>query len=285
MKTLVVCCTFAGALLALSGCEKQAQEATTKVMTAMVAAELAGAGHQARRSGTLAYEHSVSIELSKELLPARLREIEAACAADQQYGCTVLEVSLSSNDDLPSGSICMRLARGGVDGTIALASKDGKVTARSTHAEDLAQPVADTERQLALLTVHRDRLAELMKSKELKVEQLITVSKELATVQTQIESLTTQRANLRRRIDTDLLTINFSLPLQTYQSEQSPVRDALRSFGSDFRQAVGAVITVLANVLPWLVVLIPSLVLLRLLWRWISRWIARRERRAEVASA
>jgi predicted PurR-regulated permease PerM len=124
-----------------------------------------------------------------------------------------------------------------------------------------------------------------MKSKELKVEQLITVSKELATVQTQIESLTTQRANLRRRIDTDLLTINFSLPLQTYQSEQSPVRDALRSFGSDFRQAVGAVITVLANVLPWLVVLIPSLVLLRLLWRWISRWIARRERRAEVASA
>jgi SMC interacting uncharacterized protein involved in chromosome segregation len=101
----------------------------------------------------------------------------------------------------------MRLAPGGVDPIIALASKDGEVTARTTQAEDLAQPVADTERELTLLRVHRDRLAEFMKNKELKIEQLITVSKELATVQAQIEALASQHANLRRRIDTDLLTL------------------------------------------------------------------------------
>jgi Domain of unknown function (DUF4349) len=234
----------------------------------------------AQRSDTLAYEHTVSVELDKETLPARLREVESACAADVKSGCTILEVAVRSDDEFPRGSIRMRLAPGGVDSLIELASKGGKIASRNTHAEDLAQPVADTERELALMTTHRDRLAEFMKSRELKVEQLITVSKELATVQAQIESLSTQRANLRRRIDTDLLTIDFSLPTVDYASRQTPVKDSLSLFGSNFREAVGQVIAFVAFLLPWLIVILPGLFLLRLFWRWITRWLVRRELRS-----
>ena len=170
------------------------------------------------------------------------------------------------------------------DPIIGLAGKDGKMAARNTRAEDLAQPVADTERELGLMTVHRDRLAEFMKSKELKVEQLITVSRELATVQAQIEALSTTHANLRRRIDTELLTISLSLPRQDYAAEQSPVLDAFRSFGTDFKQAIAQVIGFVAVLLPWLVIIVPGLILLRMLWRWIGRWVSRRERRAAPAA-
>ena len=161
-----------------------------------------------------------------------------------------------------------------------VASNEGKVTGRSTQADDLAEPVADTERQLALLTLHRDRLTGIMKSKDLKIDQLIAVSRELATAQSQIDSLNTQHANLRRRIDTELLTISLSLPMQEFAADQSPVKDALRYFGSDFREAVGMVIRFLAVLLPWLVIGLPGLFLLRLFWRWIGRVIARREPRA-----
>lgn len=243
---------------------------------AMAPAETAWA--PVRRTDTLAYEHTVSIETSKDLLPTRLREVEAACNADRPSACTILDVSLSSQQDLPHGSIRMRLAPAGLEPIITLASKDAKVTGRSTHAEDLAEPVADNERQLALLTLHRDRLTEIMKGK-LNVDQLITVSKELATVQSQIDARSTERANLQRRIDTDLLTINFSLPMQVYAADQSPVMDALRSFGSNFREAVGMVIRFLAVLLPWLVIILPGLFLLRLFWRWIGRMIVRREQR------
>jgi hypothetical protein len=239
-------------------------------------AEFAPPAQGGRQVGTLAYEHSISIETSREVLPTRVREIEAACNADRASSCTVLEVTLQSNQDLPSGHLRMRLAPGGVEPIIALASKDGEVTSRNTNAEDLAEPVADTERQIALMTLHRDRLTEFMKNKDIKIEQLITVSKELATVQSQLDSLSTVRANLRRRIDTDLLTINLSLPRQAYVSEQSPVKDALRSFGSDFREAVGMVIRFFAVLLPWLVVILPGLFLLRLFWQWIGRKLARR---------
>lgn len=132
-----------------------------------------------------------------------------------------------------------------------------------------------------MLTTHRNRLEEFLKSKELKIDQLITVSKELATTQTQIDMLSTRAANLRRRIDTELLTITLSVPRQDYYATQTPIVDALRSFGSEFKQAIAQVIGFVAVLLPWLVVIIPGIILLRLFWRWISRWLNRRE--AEVA--
>jgi hypothetical protein len=61
------------------------------------------------------------------------------------------------------------------------ASKNGTVKDRLTHAEDLTEKVTDTEREVALLTTHRDRLSEFLKDKSLKVDQVITVSRELAS--------------------------------------------------------------------------------------------------------
>jgi len=169
----------------------------------------------------------------------------------------------------------MRLSPAGVEPIIAIASKDGKVFERSTSAEDLAEPVADTERQLALMTLHRERLTELLKRKELDIDQVMALSKELATVQSRIDALGTQRANLRRRIDTDLLTINLSLPIAVHISEQSPVTDALRDFSENFREAVAMVIRFLAALLPWLAIILPGLYLMRLSWRWIGRLLPR----------
>ena len=151
---------------------------------------------------------------------------------------------------------------------------------RTTHAEDLAQPVADTERALSLLGVHRDRLVDIMKRKDLQIEQLITVSKELATVQSQIESTTSVNGNLRRRIDTDLLTIGLSPPMADIFSETTPVSDALRASGSNFREAMAMVIGFVSALVPWLFVVLPGLVLLRMFWRWVGRWLGRFERRA-----
>ena len=219
------------------------------------------------RSDTLAYEHSVAIELTKELMNVRIQEIQAACQSDTQSGCTLLDVGVSSHEYIPSGNIRLRLAPNGVDSLIQVAAKGGKIVSRSTHAEDLAEPVADTERQLALLTTHRTRLEELMKNRSLTVDQLITVSRELAGVQTQVEQFGTTRANLRRRIDTELLTINLSVPQREFYAQQSPVLDALRSFGTDLKQAFASVIRFIAVIVPWLIIIVPGVLLFRWLWR------------------
>lgn len=268
----------------LGACDKKPESAVYG-FAAERAAPMAGAaamsfaGVPRREDASLAYEHSVSIELGKDLLPGRVREIQNACQHDTQSGCTLLDVSESSHDEIPSGSLTMRVAPGGVDRLIELAAAGGKIASRNTHAEDLAQAVADTDRQLALLTVHRDRLSEFMKDKSLKIDQLITVSRELAEVQTQLEQYSTTKANLRRRIDTELLTIRLSLPRQAFDAAQTPVLDALRDFGTTLREAFAMVIRFIATILPWLIVIVPGLVLVRWFWRRIGYWLNRREQR------
>lgn len=234
---------------------------------------------QRQRSDTLAYEHEVTVALPKELLPTRIQELQAACTSAKDFTCTLLDVSSGSWEKVPSGNLRLRLSPSGVEPMIALAAKGGEITTRRTHAEDLAEPVADTERELAQLTTHRDRLQELMKSKDIKIDSLITVSRELANVQSRLDAVATQKAGLRRRIDTELLTINLQLPTYAAARQQTPVLDAFRSFGANFKGAVASVVAFLAMALPWLVLILPALVLLRLFWRWISRWIARRETR------
>jgi hypothetical protein len=265
-----------GVLVTLAGCQQK--QASSPMSFA--AQEASGSSPTNEAPDTLAYEHSVSLEVDAATVPERLREIEAACKADSASSCTIIESSLRWRERLPSASVRMRLAPGGVEGLITLASRDGKIVERTTNAEDLAQPVADTERSLALLGVHRDRLVDIMKRKDLPIDQLITVSKELATVQSQIESASSTHANLRRRIDTDLLTIGLSPPPADILAETTPVRDALRASGANFRAATAMVIGFVSALVPWLFVILPGLVLMRMFWRWIGRWLGRFERHA-----
>jgi Domain of unknown function (DUF4349) len=267
-------CALLFAVLVAACAKKAPPPAATLAFAGLTGAQERGAAAtQADR--TLAYEHHVSIELPEAVLPERLDAVRKACVEDSKRACTLLDVSRQDTRGAISGRVRMRLPPNGVEPMVAIAGDGGKVVSRTTHAEDLAQPVADADRQIALLTTHRDRLAEIMKNRDLKVDQLILVSKELATVQTELDAAAAQRANLRRRLDTELLEIELSVEGTQYGGASTPVRDAIRSFTADFANAVGAVISFIAMLLPWLVVALPGIVLLRLFWRWIGRRFVR----------
>jgi Domain of unknown function (DUF4349) len=243
------------------------------------AAREAVAEEPAQRAKSLAYEHTLSIELQKDALSGRLGEVRTICESRKELACTVLDVSFDTEYEVPAGHIRMRLAPRAVDSVIEIAAKNGRITSRGTHGEDLAEPIFDTERELSLLVTHRDRLSEFLKRNDLKVDQVISLSKEISSAQTQIDALNTQKANLQRRVDTDLLTINFAPPKEAYAAEQTPILDAIHSFGVNFRTAVAQVIQFTATLIPWLVIIIPGVVLLRLFWGWITQWLGRRDQR------
>ncbi|MBS0422746.1 MAG: DUF4349 domain-containing protein [Proteobacteria bacterium] len=265
------------AVLALIGCSRK--EINAGAPTAYTAeVKVAAAGETTRRAGSsLAYEHTVSIEIGKDNLAARMKDVRSACGSHEDFACNVLDVNLRTDLDIPGGTIRMRLASKAVEALIAVAAQGGRITSRGTHAEDLAVPISDAEREISLLSTHRDRLSEFLKRKDLTVDQVINLSKEISSAQTQLDSLNTQRANLQRRVDTELLTINFSPPGWAFAEQQTPIQDAVRSFGSEFRDAVAQVIRFTAALIPWLIIIVPGLVLLRLFWRWITRWLANRE--------
>ena len=272
---------LAASALTVVGCTRQASTITAELApnTIQLLPKLGVVPGQAqpRQDRTLAYEHTISIEISKDLLPTRIKEVRAACDMRKELACTLLDVSSREEFGVPSAHVRMRVAPTGVEALIEIASRGGHIAARSTHAEDLAEPIADTERELSLLSTHRDRLSGFLERKDLKVDQIIGLSKELSSTQTQIDTLNTQKANLLRRTNTELLNLDLSLPSQPYTAEQTPIWDALRTFGSNLGDAVAQVIRFSAFLLPWLIIVVPGIVLLRLFWRWITRWLARRE--------
>ena len=83
---------------------------------------------------------------------------------------------------------------------------------------------------------------------------------------------------MRRRIDTELLNLYFSAPSNVIAAAHTPIADAVQLFRTDFTDAVAQVIRFVAALIPWLVVIIPGLILLRMFWRAVGRWLMRRER-------
>jgi hypothetical protein len=231
-----------------------------------------GAQAAQQASRTLAYEHTVVVELKPQDLSVRTREVQKACESRVELGCTLLDIQIDEESAVPSARITMRLAPGQVDPMIDIAARGGRILSRKTHAEDLAQPMADTERQIALLSMHRDRLSEFLNRKDLEVKQVIELSREISSTQTDIENLTAQKANLRRRVDTERLSLRLSPPGGAYESAETPIRNALRSFGSDFATTLSVLIRFFAVILPVLL----AVALAWGLWLLIHRLIARR---------
>jgi hypothetical protein len=236
---------------------------------------------QRAANSTLAYEHEVTLRIDRDQLAQRVEATRAACSADSKSGCAIVEVSIGDSGEY-TGRIRVRLAPAGVDALVNVASVGGQVVASQTSAEDLAQPLADVGRQLTMQNAYRDRLAGLLVRKDTSVADLITVSKELSVTQTQIEELTNQNVLLRHRIDTDLLTIVWHVPAAQARSDTSPIRDALSTFGANFTEAIGDVIEFLAQLVPWLIVGLPALILLRMFWRWTGNWLSRKVRMNDV---
>ena len=58
----------------------------------------------------------------------------------------------------------------------------------------------------------------------------------------------------------------------------------MRQFGSDFREAVATVVYFVAWLIPWLFVILPGLVLLRMFWRRVGRWLGRFERGGQAVA-
>jgi Domain of unknown function (DUF4349) len=84
-------------------------------------------------------------------------------------------------------------------------------------------------------------------------------------VQSNLEQANGQAAYQAKRTTTDLLIIQFSVAEQ--KAFWRPIRDAMRDFFGNLSNGISQAITAVAYILPWLLVVIPGLYLVRFLWR------------------
>ena len=208
----------------------------------------AAAGIESPPGASLAYEHHVAIELAAARIGERVGAAQAACL-EQRFGdCAVLAIEEQSGE-WPSASLTVRIAPAGVAELLALASEGGEVSSRSTRAEDLAQAVADTEAARTRLEKMHAKLFAFAERKDLKIDDALTLSREMASLEVQLEQLARDAAQQRRRIDTNLLAMSFRPPGTATAS--NALVTALAESGEGFLDGAAGVVELVSFLAPF----------------------------------
>ena len=200
----------------------------------------------------LAYEHHAAIELEAGSIPPRLQAVREACAARRFGACVVLNVQQSGGDH-PRASLSMRIVPAGVEPMIALASDGARLGSRSTHAEDLAVVVRDNQQVQERLRKELARLQEFQQRRDLAVADMIALSQRMAEAEAQLQAAEQEGAQHRRRIDTQLLTLEFTPP--GGEEGRNEVVQALRDFGGLVSMGTAWTIRAAAFLIPLLLAL------------------------------
>ena len=151
-----------------------------------------------------------------------------------------------------------------------IAEVKGRVESENTAVEDLTRAILDTDARLKAKRTLRTRLEALLATRDAKLPDLLTLERELARVQGEIESATANLKALRARVSMSVVTINYSSERAAISgSSFAPIGDALKDFLGILSASLAAFIRMLAAILPWLLLIIPGFFIGRWFWR---RW-------------
>jgi hypothetical protein len=130
-----------------------------------------------------------------------------------KLGCAIVSTSIDrSNEGRVSAQATIRIKPESYDAfATLLAAPPVKVIVHSQSAEDLGLTIIDTEKRIETKTLFRDRLTAMLRDQSVKAAaDLITIEKELAQAQGEIEAMTAQRDSLRTRTDTVRINISYT---------------------------------------------------------------------------
>ena len=209
-------------------------------------------------------KHTVTLDVPENQIASAFEAIVAACENDRESHCTLLDSELTKAE-YTTASITARIAPTSVEHFIAAAAKHGSVESRLTHTNDLAKPIIDTDQRLKMLETYMADLLRLQQQSKRDVDALIKVTSEIAKTQSEIASLKGEYAQLRQRVD--LQIVSLQLYSNRTRSLGAPIARASREFGRDLTSGIAQAITGLAYLIPWLFILLPLAFLFRYLWK------------------
>jgi len=230
-------------------------------------------GSLANANRYLAYEHTVSIDAADDKVAPLFDAAQSACREAVDESCAILEARVTRGESA-FATLRFRAKPAGIRKLMDILATQGKIASQSTSAEDLAGPIEDTAKKVAMLSDYRTQLEELRNRKTHDIDALMKLTRELAETQSQIEMLSGQQAHLVQRVETEIL--NVTIGSTRSRSSWNPIGESLSSFGENLSVAVATVIIVLSYLLPWAVVV--------LLGAWGVRRFLRWRRRATKAS-
>jgi hypothetical protein len=221
----------------------------------------------------LAYSYGMGLEIPSQRLAGVMDRHIQACQTAGPRLCQLIGSNRSGDPEsymegylqVRGEPAWLRAFMGGMSAQVDEAG--GRITQQTTNTEDLTRQIVDTEARLRALTALRDRLQELLRSRPVRLADLLEVERELARVQGEIDAIQSSLAVMRTRVAMSELNLQYrSAPRPVGSDTFEPLRNALASFLGIIVAGFAAIITIIAGLIPVAVVVVP-IVWLLLRWR------------------
>ncbi len=214
----------------------------------------------------IALRHHLQIETPSERMQA---SFDAALKHCEALNCELLSANYNKETPYnpPSASMSARVPPRNVAIFLTGLAKNGEVLQHGRDSEDKTNQVVDTDARIKNLTELRDRLRLMLADKSAKFKDIIEVERELSNTQSQLDAMLSMRKILSQETDLVAVNINFSAAQGiTEQGFFAPVARALKDAGRVMMESFGSVITFVMSAIPWLLIGIPVLWLIRKYW-------------------
>ena len=237
-------------------------------------------------AGTLlAYSYSTAFEVPARNVEPLMSVHEEACRAAGVAVCQVLSANVNaSGPTYVNAQLSLRAEPGWLETFRArleddAETADGRITNEGVYAEDLTRAIVDTEARLRAQLILRERLEALLASQSEDVGDLLAVERELARVQGEIDSAQSNLEVMRRRVDMSTMDLSYSsAPVALSQNAFAPLGRAINDFFGVFARSAGALVSLVAAALPFVLIGAPL--------AWLARgWLMRRRRRKAAAAS
>ena len=153
-----------------------------------------------------------------------------------------------------------------LDSVLTELSRIGSVSYRSSQTQDVTDTYVDTKARIQPMRDGIDRVRALL-AKATELQQIITLESELTRRQAELDSLTQRLAEL------DKLTTMSDVSVSLWTDDTTPVAEddglagGLRTAWESLLASLTVIVTGLAVLLPWLVILVPLTLLALRRWR------------------
>jgi len=221
----------------------------------------------------LAYEHSLKFEGDPTTIKARVDEVKSACSEQRFGACSVLKLE-STAGDYANASLSLRVVPEGIAPLSALAGEGQALASQETHAEDLADAVANVANSKDLAERQRVSLLDFAGRKDLVVADMISLSQQLSVVDSQLQQLSQESAQQVRRIESNLLHIRWNSNRDSTPATEFSILGIWETFTDNLMDGLQGAAEYAGFLLPMLVLFFP----LALIWRWAWRFATRRSR-------
>ena len=246
-----------------------AKASTADAATAAAAPAGTDASGEPQAQRFLAVRHELSAEVPSEQLPAAWKTVRDLCGT---LRCELLSSTMQRETPQQPGhaSLEMRVLPADVDAVLGSVAGVAQVVSHNTTSEDKTAEVIDVEAHIRNRTEFRDSLRAMLSDTKTKRDlgDLLAIQSTLADTQAQLDSSATQRKLLAQQTSKQHLTVHFAARrVLVGGTNYSPVRNALRNVSGALAESMGALITFVAVALPWLLLAVPAIWIVRLLWR------------------